>query len=172
MNGWCVVMRRRYDDYYSNPLAFILSGFLVLLLEKGIMNFISFIRNRRIEKAKREQIINNYNNQIKAKLINGDAVNEEKALKSFNTNCNFLKTLLIEIDIIEGRDYNESDLKSLSFYDNLIIELNKKLNTELKPDQKQKYKRALNAVKNTKEKYIAVKSNDEKYINIINKLTK
>ena len=165
-------MRRRYNDYYSNPLAFIISGFLVLLLENGLFSLIDYIRNRRVEKAKREQINNNYNNQIKAKLINGDAVNEEKALKSFNTNCNFLKTLLNEIGIIEGRDYNESDLKSLSFYDNLIIELNKKLNTELKPDQKQRYKSTLNAVKNTKEKCIAVKTVDEKYINIINKLTK
>ena len=143
-------MRRRYDDYYSNPLAFILSGFSVLLLEKALFSLIDYIRNRRVEKAKREQIINNYNNQIKAKLINGDAVNEEKALKSFNTNCNFLKTLLNEIGIIEGRDYNESDLKSLSFYDNLIIELNKKLNTPLKPEEKQRYKSTLKQVQKVK----------------------
>ena len=165
-------MRRRYyeDDYYSNPFAFILSGFLVLLLEKAIFSFLDYIRNRRIEKAKREQIINNYNNEIKAKLINGDAVNEEKALKSFNTNCNFLKTLLIEIDIIEGRDYNESDLKNIKFYDGLIETLNKKLKTPLKVEEKQKYIGTLNAVKNTKEKYAAVKSVDDKYTKILNKL--
>ena len=93
-------MRRRYyeDDYYSNPFAFILSGFLVLLLEKAIFSFLDYIRNRRIEKAKREQIINNYNNEIKAKLIKGEATNEEAKREQFNMHCNFLNNFRNQIE--------------------------------------------------------------------------
>ena len=165
-------MRRRYyeDDYYSNPLAFIMSGFLVLLLEKGLFSFLDYIRNRRIEKAKQEQINSNYKNQTKAKLIKGEADNEEAKRKQFNMHCNFLKESLNEIGMIEEKHYKESDLKDIKFYDNLIETLNKKLKTPLKVEEKQKYIRTLNAVKNTKEKYIVVKNIDDKYINIINKL--
>ena len=154
--------RRRYD----NPIAFILSAIMVLLLEKGLFSLIDNI------KRSRAQINNNRNAKINEQFIKDKQIENDKqtALSQFNIHCNFLKESLSEIGIIEGEDYNELNLKDVKFYDNLIETLNKKLKTPLKVEEKQKYIRTLNAVKNTKEKYIVVKNIDDKYINIINKL--